>query len=314
MEPEARLMRIAARQHSAFTRTQAYRAGISPSTIDRNIKTSRWRPIHPGVYLPAYVALGWEERIAASVLACGEGAVASYASAGKVWGFLDELTGLHVSISNDRKREPRSVMVHRSSRLDAATHRDFRVTHPMRTILDLASSLSEAETGRVLDQAHRRGLVDIERFGAYLALPFAISRPGSGVLREIVAVRDPSRAIESDLESILFDALRMAGLPLPVPQVWVETRKGRRRIDFAYPDRRIAIELDSWGEHGHRDAFESDRARSNELVEIGWQVLHFTWRQLRTNPIDVALTIGCALGLVPTRWKSSRSLQGPRKR
>jgi very-short-patch-repair endonuclease len=106
---------------------------------------------------------------------------------------------------------------------------------------------------------------------------------------------------------VLFEALRKGNVPLPQTQVWVTTRRGRRRVDFAYPHLRLSIEVDGWTDHGTRQAFESDRTRQNELVELGWKVLRFTWLQLTTTPADVMVTVGMALGLVPVRWKKAAS-------
>jgi very-short-patch-repair endonuclease len=38
----------------------------------------------------------------------------------------------------------------------------------------------------------------------------------------------------------------------------------------------VAIEYDSWQHHSGRRAFDNDRARSNDLVVLGFSVLHFT--------------------------------------
>jgi very-short-patch-repair endonuclease len=52
---------------------------------------------------------------------------------------------------------------------------------------------------------------------------------------------------------------------------------GRRAfIDVAYPEPLVAIEADGWECHGQRAAFDADRVRSNELVLLGWRVLHVT--------------------------------------
>ena len=50
------------------------------------------------------------------------------------------------------------------------------------------------------------------------------------------------------------------------------------RIDLAYPEQKIAIELDSWEYHGmnNRTAFSVDRARTNDLLVIGWSPTSFT--------------------------------------
>ena len=63
------------------------------------------------------------------------------------------------------------------------------------------------------------------------------------------------------------------------------------RVDFAYVDRRIAIEVDGFGVHGTAAALSSDLARQNALVLQGWTVLRFTWKQVVTQPDKVARTV-----------------------
>ncbi len=41
---------------------------------------------------------------------------------------------------------------------------------------------------------------------------------------------------------------------------------------------RLIVETDSWRAHGHRAAFESDRARDAALQAAGLRVVRFTWR------------------------------------
>ncbi len=40
--------------------------------------------------------------------------------------------------------------------------------------------------------------------------------------------------------------------------------------------------------HGHRAAFEADRARDASLQSLGYRVLRFTYRQVRNEPSQVA--------------------------
>ena len=47
-------------------------------------------------------------------------------------------------------------------------------------------------------------------------------------------------------------------------------------IDMAYPEQMIAIEADGFDFHRGRAVFDSDRARQNDLVNLGWLVLRFT--------------------------------------
>ncbi len=52
----------------------------------------------------------------------------------------------------------------------------------------------------------------------------------------------------------------------------------RSRIDLAYPELMIAIELDSWEYHGRNNltAFTDDRAKKNDLIAKGWAAPSFT--------------------------------------
>ena len=308
MGPEARLLRLAASQYSVFSRSQALGVGMSSKQIDGHLRRGRWARVHLGVYILAGVPIGIPQQIMAANLACGPDAVASHDSAAVVWGLTKGLDIPHVSVPIEGAHTRPGIVVHRRRRLEVVTRERIRVTPPMLTLLDLAGEIAEERLERYLDDMRRRGSISLDRLRIYLEQPENRRRPGSGVLREAVAIRDGSREIGSDLETLLFRAIRMAGLPLPVAQHPVRTRGGMRRIDFAYPHALVAIELDGFEEHGTRSAFESDRQRHNELEELGWRVLHFTWTRVRTDPFGVAFTIGTALGLVPKRWGKPRTL------
>jgi hypothetical protein len=95
---------------------------------------------------------------------------------------------------------------------------------------------------------------------------------------------------ESPQETRLRLLFRRAGLPLPVAQFRVFDEDGFvARVDFAYPELRIAIEYDGlW--HGERQAFLSDRRRLNRLIAAGWVVLHVTAEEMR-RPARLAARI-----------------------
>ena len=76
---------------------------------------------------------------------------------------------------------------------------------------------------------------------------------------------------DSDLETRALRALTAAGLPPPKQQHRMRPPRPKVRIDLAYPDLKIAIELDSWKYHGgdNLTAFTDDRARKNDLDRAG---------------------------------------------
>ena len=84
--------------------------------------------------------------------------------------------------------------------------------------------------------------------------------------------------------------LLIADSPLPRPVAQYEIRAHGRfvaRVDFAYPDRRLAIEYDgAW--HGQPDQLPRDRRRLNELFLADWRVLFVAAADLHRPGVLVA--------------------------
>lgn len=71
---------------------------------------------------------------------------------------------------------------------------------------------------------------------------------------------------------------------------------GRRYfIDIAFPDHKLAIEIDGRIHQQDRTMFESDRRRQNHLVLQGWWVLRFTWEMLSSEPDEFIETVHDAM-------------------
>jgi len=79
-----------------------------------------------------------------------------------------------------------------------------------------------------------------------------------------------------------------AGLPELTHEYEVTVAGHRYRIDLAYPDLKIAIELDG---RGHETLFDEDPIRTNRLETAGWLVLRFTWRRLIEDPAGMAADV-----------------------
>ena len=85
--------------------------------------------------------------------------------------------------------------------------------------------------------------------------------------------------------------VHQAGLPQPE----VNHPLGRYVVDFAWLDHHVLVETDGYAVHGHRAAFESDRARDADLHAQGYTVLRFTWRQVADEPLRVAARLAQTL-------------------
>lgn len=64
---------------------------------------------------------------------------------------------------------------------------------------------------------------------------------------------------------------------------------------MAFPDAKVAIEVDGWAFHSDAEVFVSDRNRQNAISLLGWKVLRFTWFDLTVNPQRVLAEIKHAL-------------------
>jgi hypothetical protein len=90
-------------------------------------------------------------------------------------------------------------------------------------------------------------------------------------------------------------ALKQAGFPAPIGGHPI----GRYTADFFWPDHRLVVETDGWQGHGHRMAFEHDRARDAWLQASGYTVVRFTWRQVMHETLLVTVRIAQLLARTP---------------
>ncbi|MEX2394902.1 MAG: type IV toxin-antitoxin system AbiEi family antitoxin domain-containing protein [Actinomycetota bacterium] len=297
-----RLIEIASSQYSVFTFHQALEVGFTASAVKRRVDRGVWIRLHRAVFVPATVAIGWEQRTMAAIFACGPDAVASHGSAALIRGIGSNDGYPYVTVPSTRFRAHLGVVVRRTGSFEMRRRHSFPVTPPMRTLLDLGHVYAEARLEHALDAANRGGLILLTRLDAYLTQADHRSRPGSGFLREMVRMRLGSRPIGSDLETDLFRLLRRFKLALPIPQFRVETAHGVRYLDFAYPDQMVAIEINGFEEHaGKRAKFDDDHIRRNDLADLGWKQREFTYPQIKSGDPSVAETIRCALDASSTR-------------
>jgi very-short-patch-repair endonuclease len=114
-------------------------------------------------------------------------------------------------------------------------------------------------------------------------------------LRRVIAANAHREEItDSDLELLVMALLVESGLPEPVlhHRIFTGTRFVAE-VDLAYPELRIAIELDG-RVHLQPDVWERDLPRQNDLVLLGWTVLRFTWNRYTSRPASVVAEVRSA--------------------
>jgi very-short-patch-repair endonuclease len=190
---------------------------------------------------------------------------------------------------------PAGFDVHRSRDLtpdDVVLRRGVPVTTVPRTLVDIGAVLPDRLVEQLVERACGRKLTTPAELRRQLAKVGRKGRRGAGVLRRILDQRALGEDLtDSELEELLARACRDHGVPIPQCQVWVELDRRWRRLDFAYVDAKIVIEVDGYESHTTWDGFEDDRVRQNALITAGWRVLRFTRAQLVERPGDVAAAI-----------------------
>jgi very-short-patch-repair endonuclease len=101
----------------------------------------------------------------------------------------------------------------------------------------------------------------------------------------------------SDLEDELVVYMAFANLPEPVREYKFHPTR-RWKFDFAYPDQKIAIEVEggTWisGRHSRGSGYQADCEKYNAAVLLGWKVLRFTRAMIEGNAVE---TIKSILGI-----------------
>lgn len=279
---------LAKRQWGVFAVRQVTELGMPKSTRARWAERGRLEELLPGVYRVGGVPLAWAQRVMAAWLWAGPKACVSHGTAGRLWGleglpeWMDEKVELSISGGGHPRRK--GIALHRTRSAPPMVwqaHR-FPLTSLSRTVIDLAATLREDRLEVALDSACRKrpGLVawiwrDLEALGTH-------PRRGSRVLKALLEARG-GNITGSVLEVQVLRALRKARVPRPVTQHVHRDAAGTRIgcVDFAWPERRVVLEVDGWRYHGGRREFDRDVARRNALVASGQQVITVTSESLR---------------------------------
>lgn len=274
---------LAARQHGAFSRRQVLATCGSASACDRRLAAGAWlRTRQPLVYTLPECPASWRQRLIAAVLAGPTGTVASHRAAGGLYG-LCEGSFVEVTVPRGGQHRLKAVVHQRDVGSDRTTVEGIPSTKVEGTLLDLAAVVDDDRVEQAVEAALRQGLTTTDRVRAQLGA----GRHGVARLRRVLERRGSVRAAGSRLEARFLQLLRAAALADPVRQHEVWVGRSRYFLDFAYPDRRLCVELDGRDVHDRADAFQHDRTRQNALVLAGWTVLRFTWADVVERPDQV---------------------------
>ncbi|HYZ66406.1 MAG TPA: hypothetical protein VE666_01135 [Mycobacterium sp.] len=211
---------------------------------------------------------------------CGSTVAVCLGTAAALHGFdTEEPAELHVlSPAGSRLRSTDGLAVHRRNGAPLVRVGDRLATSPAWTAVEVARSLRRPRALATLDAALRSGTcqrVELSRVAAQQA-----GRRGIVAVRDLIPLADA--LAESPMESEARLAMIDGGLPRPALQYEIRDGNGElRRVDFAWPDERVAVEYDGEDWHSGAEAMRRDRRRQAALQDVRWTVIPIVFEDVR---------------------------------
>jgi very-short-patch-repair endonuclease len=298
---------IASEQAGIVARAQLLAAGVSHSAVARAVRSGRLHRVYPGVYSAVALELLTEDgRIAAALLAAGEGALLSHGTAAWRWRIIPAPPSV-IQLAVPRARTaPAGVALFHMARLrkdDVTINGGLPSTTPARTLLDLATRYNRHALLRALAEAEFHNDLrpaDVER-------TLRRGHPGSASLRAALHEHAPGHGeMKSQLERRFRKLLIKRGIELPERN----QELGPWTVDCLWPDRRVVVELDG-RQHERPHQADSDDDRDLWLRRHGYVTRRYGKRQIDERPDEVladlrdafaeAVALGYAAAGVPLR-------------
>jgi predicted transcriptional regulator of viral defense system len=290
-EQEARLLRLAARQHGVVTRAQAVENGLTKSMLQTRVRSGRLRRIHPGVYCVGGSPATFEQRAFAAAAWAGPGSVLSHRSAGFLWSLVDRPPPVdELWTPRRRTRPPSGVCAHFTNDVaarDRGRLRNIPITSPARTLIDLAGVLPAPGIEAALAKAIVERRTTARALAARLRDMSRQGFEGPRLLRRLLVQSNGRWHAGSPLERRVAEVLSCPELPPFRREHAVYVDGGVYYLDFAWPHFRVGVEADSRRWHSDVSSFEGDRRRHNSFTAAGWRVLRVTEPQVRADPAAV---------------------------
>ena len=261
---------------------------LTRSQLDRRIDRGELTKVWPGIYCAGEPDDGI--RLRGLDLRAGEQVAMCLGTAAAAYGFDTEGDAdLHVlNPVRHQLRNSDGLVVHRRDGAPLGRIDGRRATTPAWTAVEVARGLRRPRALATLDAALRSGTCD--RRDLHFAAVEQFGRRGIVAVRELIPLADPraESPMESEARLVMLDG----GLPTPELQYDLIDRSGRLwRLDFAWPDRKVAVEYDGFDWHSDPEALRRDRQKRAALAEMDWTVTSIVYDDVRRRQVDTVLGI-----------------------
>lgn len=308
MEPsiERAIAERSASQLGLFTHAQARAAGLSSKVVRRRVACGALHVVGHRVLWPANLDRSPERVVMACCLDAG--GVASHRTAAWLHGLDGFGPPMPVDVSVRKARTRTSTelgRVHSTTELgpaDVLAVGAIPTTSVARTLLDLSKLVLHGEVCRnrlvgALETAIREGKASDRWLWWLLEERRCRGRDGVSVMETVLVERARLGPTESWLERETLRILAKAGLPQPAVQRRFTLRGAFvSRVDFAYLDRPVAIEVEGKG-HLTLEQQAVDARQRNLLQLMGIKILTFTYSDVVRDPDLLIRTVRDARAL-----------------
>lgn len=306
----AAVLRIAHRHGGVITAAQAVPCGASRATMASLARAGILVRRHPDVYAVAGTegdhAVACRAALASlATRRATAGAVVSHTSAAWLQGLIPRPPAVvHVTVATAHPLSPAGVAVHRCvTPPPGRPWQGIRCTDPALTLVDLAVTAEPTDLDAAVDLALAKRIV---RVGDLMTAAQSTRRRGAARLRRSLEdhgyVGAPTPSV---LEARTNRLIRRAGLPTPRAEV-VAGPDAEYRLDYAFPDRRLAFEVSGYAWHHSPQQMGRDLARHRRLVLTGWTVVSFTWTDVVERPEQVTADVRALAATSPPIASRSR--------
>jgi hypothetical protein len=281
------LCRLLDEQGGVITAAQALTL-LTRRALDAELKTGGLQRIWRGIYGRGDTDI--RSRLRGLDLATGATVAVCLGTAARAYGFdTEDTVDLHVlNPSGGQLRSADGLVVHRRDGAPLIPVAGRPTTAPGWTAIEVARGLPRPRALATLDAALRSracSRVDLSE-----AIERQAGRRGIVAVRQLLPLAAPEAEspMESEARLVMIDG----GLPTPALQYEVVDLTGRTwRLDFAWPEYRLAAEYDGVDWHSGPTAFFRDRRRSAALGDLGWGVVPIVAEDVRRWPSQLVRRI-----------------------
>ncbi len=279
-----KLEQWAKEQYGVVSRKQVIDALGARSSVAWKVKTGEVARVHELVYRLRGAPLSWMRTATEGLLIAGDGSFLSHHMAAWMHGLDGFACPTVIDVSVGEGNPPRpfdGFNFHRGSG-PFVWKNGWRIARVDRTIVDLAGVLDEEQLEAALDSANRKYKLFADWLDDYMKQLKPHSTPGLMALKLLLALRRGGHT-DSRLEVKVLRKLRQLGLKHSVNPIKVYDRDGTYliRLDFAWPELKVGIHVDSYLWHHQRERFDRDARQRSRLTALGWRcviVTHNTFK------------------------------------